>query len=365
MFDTGSFLFWVRDRKCMDKHQNFCSGLASYDKNKSTSYRGPGKAIKQIEYADGAKVNGNKAIEMISVGGLSVKNQDFTQAVSFNHHMSEQDGIMGLGISSPDQIMFFRNLFNQKHIKSPIYSYHLDANDLNGGLTFGAIDTARYDGSLLWVPVAYRAEYVGQHWGLSVYNLKVSNSEIKVSRDVEILLDTGTSLGVFPSALAERINFLLGMTPVPGKKDHWSINCSLATNMPLINITLSTGILALSSKEYIYKSGNVCRSAITGGSQDENTIIFGNALMRRFYMVYDFKAFKIGFAVANRATNISSNFVETDSSNPPAGSWKHSGFREVYPSGSNRTKSLVTNNVCTKRGSLGILQIVIFLLILL
>jgi hypothetical protein len=195
MFDTGSFLFWVRDRKCMDKHQNFCSGLASYDKNKSTSYRGPGKAIKQIEYADGAKVNGNKAIEMISVGGLSVKNQDFTQAVSFNHHMSEQDGIMGLGISSPDQIMFFRNLFNQKHIKSPIYSYHLDANDLNGGLTFGAIDTARYDGSLLWVPVAYRAEYVGQHWGLSVYNLKVSNSEIKVSRDVEILLDTGTSLG--------------------------------------------------------------------------------------------------------------------------------------------------------------------------
>lgn len=149
MFDTGSFHFFVRDAQCKSK----CEGLPIYDMKLSSTYSGPGEKISPITYADGTSIGGNKATDTVSIGGLQVNNQDFIQASIFNSIMSDQDGIMGMAIKSPDQRMFHQNLYESKAISVPIFSRYLFNDDLNGVMIFGAVDKSRYAGSLLWIPV--------------------------------------------------------------------------------------------------------------------------------------------------------------------------------------------------------------------
>lgn len=155
-----------------------------------------------------------------------------------------------------------------------------------------------------------------------------------------MIFDTGTSLAIFPSELAKKINTELGFSPVFGNANHYSISCAKLSTLPNLTLELETGKILLTPNEYIYKSGtSECKSGITGGSPTENLIIFGNVLMRRFYMVFDFKAYKVGIAVANRSP-IDANkptIVYADSTNSPLGTWENQ--REIYQPGSNLTQS--------------------------
>lgn len=105
-----------------------------------------------------------------------------------------------------------------------------------------------------------------------------------------------------------------------------------------------TGPLLLTSTEYMFASptSNVCLSGIQGGSPSSNVAIIGNVFLRRFIVIFDFVAFKVGFAVANREDAVQSIFVAQDSTNPPVGTWN--GSSEVYAPGSNFTSSKVRSS---------------------
>lgn len=74
--------------------------------------------------------------------------------------------------------------------------------------------------------------------------------------------------------------------------------------------------------------------------------------------MHDFKAFKIGFAVANRAS-VTSVLVEKDSTNPPIGSW--TAGNEVYPAGSNFSASALVSNAAVRDGGRGLVLLLLLI----
>lgn len=304
IFDTGSYVFWVRDAGC-NPLESMCTGNP-YNSTLSTTYEGPGSKINTITYGDGSKVGGNTAKDTITVSGISVAEQDFVQANLFTQAMPGLDGIMGLSASQPDQNIFYRNLLKQKLISSPVFSYYIDYGDSAGGITFGAIDTARYGGDLLWAPIVtdqkklkkgnVAVEWLGDilntfsgkpvskkksewmHWNLELANLTIGTTDMKIPPGFSILPDTGASLAVFPTEEATLINFALGMNPT-GNEDQFTIPCSSVSKLPNITFHLVTGALVLTPQDYTYMKGSVCMSGISGGSPSKKQIVFGNVLL--------------------------------------------------------------------------------------
>lgn len=215
----------MRDASCVS---SFCTPLASFTSSQSSSYTTSNLVISPIVYADGSRVSGFQATDFISISNQTVK-AIFVEATSLTA-VNAGDGIMGLSISlSASQMMYYQQLYNSKMISVPIFTYFIGSDNVSGGVNFGQIDTARYAGEILWAPVI-REVYSAQHWTVALGSITIGSNSISISSGFNFITDTGTSLAVFPSAIAARINSALGMTEV--ETDIWAMPCSSANNLP-------------------------------------------------------------------------------------------------------------------------------------
>lgn len=342
LFDTGSFQYWVRDGACGG---NSCAGLSMFKSEQSTTYRSIGK-VESLVYTDGTSIRGPTGIDEVGVLGLASKIA-FIQATEFNARYTEQDGIMGLGFPVyGEKTNLVAELHAAKTIALPVFSYYIDSTEKKGGLTIGGVDTSKYAGNLLWVPLigSVGSETYATHWNVALKSFAISNNGTFADSGYNIIFDSGTSLVIMEKSLASQINTALGLSVVQ-RAGTYGVLCpgGIIPAGPNITIALETGNLILTPKEYFFIAVigglSVCVSGIQGGDVGK-TIIFGNVFLRRFYTVHDQGNFKIGFAVSNRNAALPEQFVAQDSTDPPVGSGQ--GSFELYPAGSNQTASNLT-----------------------
>jgi saccharopepsin len=273
----------------------FCQG-PYYNHSLSSSYEGPLGKIETITYGDGSKVGGHLGKDQVSIGGATILSQEFVQATHFSQMMTGLDGIMGLTLSSDHLV--YRDIPNT----APVFSYFIKEGDLTGGITFGAIDTKRYGGPLLWVPILNghskspshwlkdllcifkgreeeKNRDVWQHWDIELVSAKIGNTDLKIPSSFTVLPDTGSSLAIFPSSEAQLINMALGMSPVMGRPDTYTIKCDSIANLPNMTFNFVTGPIVLTPFDYTYTKGGVCLSGISGGSPSNKQIVFGNVFL--------------------------------------------------------------------------------------
>ena len=327
LFDTGSTRLWVRSTKCMAAP---CP--RSYNPFTSSTVKNLGQAAPKILYGDGSTVYGFWITERVQVADVNINNFKMEMATNVTNTSPDEDGIMGLGFStSRNEPTFWEALVRTGQITSPVFSYYIDASEVSGAITFGGIDVARYSGPLTWATVVPNSNRFPQrylYWKLHMDSIRVGTKTLSFNTAMEPIIDTGTSLAIFPNAIAKGLNdaLELGYLLIGGDaKTYRGFDCPsgrIPLNAPNFVLTFGNLQLVMSPQDYLFVQTDdnnrlVCISGIVGASDD--TFIIGNVLLRKYYMVFDQESKAIGFALANRATRINSQFVAGSYRNSPPG----------------------------------------------
>ena len=149
-----------------------------------------------------------------------------------------------------------------------------------------------------YVPVTRK-----KFWQVSLNGLKIDGRET-LSEPIDAIIDTGTTLIILPSELAESIH-----ATIPGAKFSsmygWRMPCGLkasAAGDTKVSFTLGEHEFSLKASELVREraapAGDGEEKLCYSGIAEANTpmIIMGDTFLRSFYSVYDFDRDAIGFA---------------------------------------------------------------------
>ncbi|KAF1817054.1 acid protease, partial [Eremomyces bilateralis CBS 781.70] len=351
--DTGSsdiWLPWERSTQCLKN--NACTNGA-YDPGSSTSYKNIARGDFEIAYVDGTEIAGDYITDVFAIGDATVKNMTMgvaTQA-TVNCASCPFQGIVGVGYPAGESIAhtdgpesIYPNLINQLKNQGYISSlaYSLWLNDLEsemGEILFGAVDTNKYSGKLVSLPVQPESEFSAgsrMSHSLTSFNVVLDNLNVANGNDViqysqkdmaiPVILDSGTTLTYLPDPIARDIAKGVGATTDPdyGLVVPCSLRDSNATlnfgfgnpGGPVIRAEISQFVLPFPDGYPAprFRSGvAACNWGLLGSGSDPN--LFGDTFLRSAYVVYDLEHNQV--AIAQTVFNVTdSNVVEIVSGIP-------------------------------------------------
>ncbi|CAB4386262.1 unnamed protein product [Rhizophagus irregularis] len=253
-----------------------------------------------IRYGTGS-LEGIISNDFLTVGDITVKNQDFGESVKepgLTFAFGRFDGIFGLGydtISVKGVVPPFYHMVNQRLIDEPIFSFWLsDAdkdNSVGGELVFGGADESRFTGNIHWAPIRRKG-----YWEIELEKVVFDGEDVEME-DTGAAIDTGTSLLAVPTVIADLINKQIG-----AKKNfagQYIIDCEKVPSLPDFSLQFNGKLFTLTGSEYILKAQNQCISAFMGLDIPEPLgpiWIIGDAFLRKFYTIYDLGNDRVGFA---------------------------------------------------------------------
>lgn len=305
-FDTGSSDLWVPTSS--DTHTNF-------QVSSSTSLVQTQQQW-DIRYGTG-NTEGYLAQDVVSVGGLAVRNQTFALAnqTSSIFATSGSDGIMGLGfqsIASSGAPTWFENLARSGSLANNVFAFYLQrAYDLTtqssgtiggGEMTVGAINSARYTGDITYTPVTLEGYWEVASEGLAVDGTIISGTASPAA------IDTGTSLWYVPTSVATAFYARLSGQSY-GSQGYYSIPCATPTfTFSAVfagrQFQVDLGDMLLG---YADQSRSQCVFGIVAqDAQDPNgndIAIIGDAFLKNVYSIYDYANARVGFATVANATS--------------------------------------------------------------
>jgi len=208
------------------------------------------------------------------------------------------DGIFGLGydtISVLGVVPPFYSLVNQKLIDEPVFGFYLAQADgsTGGQMTLGGVDSNHYEGELEWHDVRRKG-----YWEIDLNKIRLGDEEVDFDGSGAVI-DTGSSLIVLQTALAEMINKQIG-----AKKNYagqYTIECDAVASLPDFSFFFGKKEYKLSGSDYVLNAGGSCISGFMGMDFPESLgdlWIVGDVFLRKFYSVYDLGNDRVGFAPA-------------------------------------------------------------------
>ncbi len=201
MLDTGSSNLWVPSTDC---NSIACYLHNKYDSSKSSTYKKNGTNF-EIRYGSGS-LSGFVSRDIVSIGDLEIKNQDFAEATSepgLAFAFGRFDGIMGLGydtISVNKIVPPFYNMLDEGLLDEPVFAFYLsnaEDKESESEVVFGGVDSAHYEGKLTKIPLRRKA-----YWEVDLDAITFGDESAEIE-NTGVILDTGTSLIALPSTLAE------------------------------------------------------------------------------------------------------------------------------------------------------------------
>ncbi|KAH9999857.1 Asp-domain-containing protein [Russula vinacea] len=290
ILDTGSSNLWVPSVKCTSiacfLHTKFDSSASSTHKKNGTSF--------EIKYGSGS-MEGFISRDHLSIGDLTIKDQLFAEAVKepgLAFAFGKFDGILGLAydtISVNRVPPPFYEMINQGLIDEPVFSFRLGSSQDDGGeAIFGGIDSSAYTGSISYVPVRRKA-----YWEVELEKVGFGHEELDLE-NTGAAIDTGTSLIVLPTDIAEMLNAQIGA------KKSWNgqyiVDCSKVPNLPDLSLYFDGKAYPLKGSDYVLEVQGTCISSFTPMDIPGGLWIIGDVFLRRYYTIYDLGRDAIGFA---------------------------------------------------------------------
>lgn len=208
------------------------------------------------------------------------------------------DGTIGLGLaglSVSPLFCFLDRLFQADGGAVPRRQFGLFLGTRSGELTFGGFDEGRLASPLAWTPVV---EAESGYWQLSIHSIRVGNLTLRAcdAGTCRGIVDNGASHVGVPRAMAAE---LLG---------------ALSADCPDVHIDLGVSgpTLTLRAEDYGGRSaaegGPLCTDGAAGFFELDlpgelaNTFILGEAVLRRYYSVFDWETQSVGFGLAREET---------------------------------------------------------------
>ncbi|KAF9279718.1 endopeptidase [Linnemannia elongata] len=293
VFDTGSSNFWVPSTHC---NSIACFLHRRFDSEKSTTFHPNGTQF-AIQYGSGS-LEGIISNDNVEVGGAVIKRQDFGESVKepgLAFAFGKFDGIFGLGydtISVLGVVPPFYNLVNQKLIDEAVFGFYLAQADgsTGGQMTLGGVDSNHFTGNLQWHNVRRKG-----YWEIDMSKIQLGDEEVEMNAGA--VIDTGSSLIVLGTAMAEMINKEIG-----AKKNYagqYTIECEKVASLPDFSFFFGSTKYTLQGSDYVLNAGGSCISGFMGMDFPESLgdlWIVGDVFLRKYYSVYDLGKNRVGFA---------------------------------------------------------------------
>ncbi|KAF7544643.1 hypothetical protein G7Z17_g9787 [Cylindrodendrum hubeiense] len=294
VLDTGSSNLWVPSQEC---GSIACYLHSKYQSSDSSTYKGNGSEF-EIHYGSGS-LSGFVSNDVISIGDLEIKGQDFAEATSepgLAFAFGRFDGILGLGydtISVNHMVPPFYQMVNQGLLDDPVFAFYLGDQEGESEATFGGVDSSRFEGEIEYIPLRRKA-----YWEVDLESIAFGD-EVAEQENTGAILDTGTSLNVLPSSLADLLNKEMGAKK--GYNGQYTVECDKRQTLPDVVFNLAGTNYSLPATDYILEVSGSCISTFQGMDFPEPTgplVILGDAFLRRYYSVYDLGKNAVGLARA-------------------------------------------------------------------
>ncbi|MCJ1314517.1 hypothetical protein MMC25_008199 [Agyrium rufum] len=280
-----------------------------------------------ISYKDGTGANGLYGTDLLQIGESSLTGFQF----SLGQDSSSATNYWGLGYATNEAVVKaggpkYNNtplaMVQQALIKTAAYSLWLDdINSSQGSILFGGVDTSKYAGSLVSVPVQPNP----QTNIINTFSIELNeivhttdgSSTPPVGTDnlpVSLPLVTSEPDSVFPAGLANDIYTLLGITNDAqyGAVCECSMGNSSSSSLDLTfsaSVTISVPFSSLCHSPGVAGDQSLCTFGIGIGSSP-TSVLLGDSFLRAAYVVFDLDNNEISLAQANYNSNSSSNILE-------------------------------------------------------
>jgi len=308
--DTGSSDLWVNvaNSQLCTSRGNPCGFAGTYAPNKSSTYQYVNSEF-NITYVDGSGSSGDYATDTLSLGGITLQNQEF----GIGYQSTSQEGIMGIGYTLNEAILTTPGaetyvnvplkMMQSGYINTNAYSLWLNDLDAStGSILFGGVDTAKFTGTLEALPIIKEqgvyAEFV---IALTGVGMNGNQNSIAGNLNTPALLDSGSSLMYLPNNVASAIYTMTG-AQYNSQEGAAFIDCSQAYNETTIDFTFSSPTIRVSMSELVIVAGQqggkeICILGIAPA--DGTTPVLGDTFLRSAYVVYDLSNNEIALAQTN------------------------------------------------------------------
>jgi hypothetical protein len=337
--DTGSADLWVLDttadlcteKQLQDYYYGGCTG-GTFNSNKSSTFKTVDAGGFDIAYQDGTGSEGDYATDSVTIGGSTVKNLQF--GLAFDTTVGV--GILGIGYDSNEATYntypnIIDELVSQGLISVKAYSLYLDdLESSTGSILFGGIDTEKYTGALIALPIQADVD----SGTISSFTVALSSLSItgqagntttltNDSYAAPVILDSGTTLTYIPDALAASVYEQFGAVDDTSNTGNVYVNCDYRTTASAVTVNYGFGgssgpIISVPISELIFDLVGIYGSGTESGGQSssqdlpfKNTCVLGlfpagdspsllgDTFLRSAYVVYDLKNNEVALAQTN------------------------------------------------------------------
>jgi len=237
---------------------------------------------------------------------LNVVQDNLGLVEGYDHQIS---GLLGLTRTSPTgRKTFLQELVEQKSLALPVVSMHLELE--GGSFLLGGIDHTQYRGGLIYCPVTDPVTWQISLQGIgtrrrsaplspSPLAMAFTNSstgssttsddikilpQLSLFQDAPLILDSGTSSLLIPTAASETIHLELGGTWDPVHRT-WFLPCEGTVDL-VWWVSSGHGVVQPYESLIYQLDDGRCQSLIFG-NQEATYWILGDTWLRGLYVVYD------------------------------------------------------------------------------
>lgn len=356
----------------------------SVNASESSTYKVAVENGFEIEYQDGTSASGDYFTDDFSIGDITVSNLQMGIA----DKTAVGTGILGIGFELNEAAEttysnLVADMVNQSKINTMAYSLYLnDYYSSTGNILFGGVDTDKFIGNLVTVPILPDAEsgnYSSFTVGLTGLSFAFSNgttynqSLSSESGSLSSILDSGTTLSYLPDDIATQL------FDAVGAYQYSELGSSLALVDCGLNVQFSFQIngnatITVPSDELVIDAfdgttipaevpfDSTClfgiqnigsSSGSSGGSaRTADYAILGDSFLRSAYVVYDLSNLQIGLAPANlNSTSTNVQELKAGESSLPAFSGVASQTASSSSSSGTSTTSSTTSSTASGTSS--------------
>ncbi|OAA63613.1 candidapepsin-4 precursor [Niveomyces insectorum RCEF 264] len=296
--DTGSFELWINP-SCAGLSTGdaaFCNAVGAFDPAASSTFASLGTG-KQLRYGIGT-ANITYVLDDIALPGTT----SVLQQVQFGVATTTSDefsGILGIGYGeglTTRYPNFVDALALQNVTRVKAFTLALGSKDEQEGvIVFGGVDTSKFAGRLARLPITPAAsspDGVPRYWvnltsvALTAPGSSSSSTSSKTypNSALQVFLDSGSTLTLLPTALADAIAADFGAAAGGNANGFYTVDCSLAGRPGSLDFAFAGATVRVPYHELIRRSGNTCMLGIQGSA---DFVLLGDTFLRSAYVVID------------------------------------------------------------------------------
>ncbi|CAK5272946.1 unnamed protein product [Mycena citricolor] len=295
--DSGSSVLWLKSgNHCVSQdnqgNPQGCGNHKFLDSSTSSSLISLNDPF-NIVYGSGS-ASGSLVNDTVVFGGILLSNYTFGLADKISNSFASDavaDGLMGTAksglvasaVADPTKLPTpIEALVNSGTISQGIASYALPrlVDDPNGGeITFGGMDPSKFDAS---TAVTVKSSDTSAFWVAQMDGVTVNGATISLSHSAAIL-DTGTTIAVFPTADAAAIHAQIPGAVFSEATGSGTIPCNTTAS---VAVQFGGKSFPIDAKDLLFasfgkKTGD-CTSGIGGFNQTQ--ALLGGTFLKSVYM---------------------------------------------------------------------------------